>query len=89
MGKLPRIDTDWEDDLENSVCCANRRKNRSPESTTQLDATLDKCREIELASSGNAALQEQERRILPENEQDRQLNRLLALTPYNQRVTKT
>ena len=56
---------------------------------TQSDATLAKRREIELASPGNAALQEQERKILTENEQERQPNRPLALTPYSQRVTKT
>ena len=54
--------------------CMNWRKNRSPKRKMQSHATLAKCREIELASPGNAELQDkQECSISPENEQERQL----------------
>ena len=54
---------------------------------TQLDAIRAKCREFELASFNNAALrEEQERELSPENEQERQVERPLALTPYNHNV---
>ena len=54
---------------------------------TQLDAIRAKCREFELASFNDAALrEEQERELSPENEQERQVERPLALTPYNHNV---
>ncbi len=54
---------------------------------TQLEAIRAKCREFELASFNNATLrEEQERELSPENEQERQVERPLALAPYNHSV---
>ena len=51
---------------------------------TQLETIRAKCREFELTSFNNATLrEEQERELSPENEQERQVERPLALTPYN------
>lgn len=51
---------------------------------TELKAIRAKCREFELASFNNAILrEEQERELSPENEQERQVERPLALTPCN------
>ena len=54
---------------------------------TQLKAIRAKCREFELVSFNNATLrEEQERELSPENEQERQVERPRALTPYNHSV---
>jgi hypothetical protein len=54
---------------------------------TQLEAIRAKCREFELASFNKASLrEEQERELSPENEQERQVERPLALTPYTHSV---
>lgn len=53
----------------------------------QLEAIRAKCREFELASFNGATLQEeQERELSPENEQERQVERPLALTPYKHSI---
>ena len=49
----------------------------------QINAIQEKCQEFELTSFNNATLrEEQERELSPENEQERQVERPLALTPY-------
>lgn len=54
---------------------------------TQLEAIRAKCREFELASFDNATLrEEQERELSPENEQERQVERPLALAPHRHSV---
>ena len=54
---------------------------------TQLEAIRAKCREFELTSFNNATLrEEQERELSPENEQERQVERPLALTPCTHSV---
>ncbi len=54
---------------------------------TELKVIRAKCREFELASFNNATLrEEQERELSPENEQERQVERPPALTPYNHSV---
>ncbi len=51
---------------------------------TEFAAIRAKCREFKMASFNNATLrEEQERELSPENEQERQVERPLALTPYN------
>ncbi len=53
----------------------------------QLNAIRAKCRDFEFASFSNATLQEeQERELSPENEQERQVERPLALAPYTHSV---
>jgi len=57
------------------------------ERKTQLEAIRVKCREFELASCSSATLREkQERKLSPKNEQERQIERPLAITPYNHSV---
>ena len=54
---------------------------------TQLEAIWAKCQEFQLTSFNNATLrEEQERELSPENEQERQVERPVALTPYNHSV---
>ena len=58
-----------------------------PARTPQLEAIRTKCREIEPTSVNSATLrEEQERELSPENEQERQVERPLALTPCNHSV---
>ena len=54
---------------------------------TELKAIRAKCREFEVGSFNNATLgEEQERELSPENEQERQVERPPALTPYKHSV---
>ena len=54
---------------------------------TQFEAIRAKCREFELTSFNNATLrEEQERELSPEEEQERQVERPLALTPCTHSV---
>ena len=54
---------------------------------TQLEAIRAKCREFKVASFNNATLREEpERELSPENQQERQVERPLALLPYNHSV---
>lgn len=54
---------------------------------TQLEAIRAKCREFKQASFDNATLrEEQEHELSPEIEQERQVERPLALAPYNHSV---
>ena len=53
----------------------------------ELDAIRAKCREFELATFDDAALrEEQERELSPENEEERQVESPLALTPWKHGV---
>ncbi len=72
---------------EEQVLLHNVEEKSTMKRETQLDAIRAKCREFELASFSNATLQEeQERELSPENEQERQVERPLALTPYSHSV---
>jgi len=54
---------------------------------SQLEAIRAKCQEFELASFSSATLlEEQERELSPENEQERQIERPLAVTSYKHSV---
>ncbi len=72
---------------EEQVLLHNVKEKLIMKRETQLNAIRAKCREFELASFSNATLQkEQERELSPENEQERQVERPLALTPYSHSV---
>ena len=72
---------------EEQVLLQNRREKSLSKRQTQLEAIQAKCREFELTSFKNATLQEeQERELSPENEQERQVERPLALTPCTHSV---
>ena len=72
---------------EEQVLLHNMENESLSRRETQLEAIRAKCREFELASFNNVTLQEeQERELSPENEQERQVERPLALVPYNHSV---
>ena len=72
---------------EEQVLLHNGRDKSLSKRKTQLDAIRVKCQEFELASFSNATLrEEQERELSPENEQERQVERPLALPPCNHSV---
>ena len=72
---------------EEQVLLHNGQEKSLSKRKTELDAMRAKCQELELASFNNATLrEEQERELSPENEQERQVERPSALTPYNHRV---
>ncbi len=72
---------------EEQVLLHNVKEESLSKRETQLEAIRAKCREFGLESFSNATLrEEQERELSPENEQERQVERPLALTPYNHSV---
>jgi len=72
---------------EEQLLLHNGRDGPLSERKTQLEAIRAKCREFELVSFNSATLrEEQERELSPENEQERQVERPLALTPCNHSV---
>ncbi len=72
---------------EEQVLLYNVKDESLSKRETQLEAIRAKCREFELASFNNATLrEEQERELSPENEQERQVERPLALAPHNHSV---
>lgn len=69
--------------FEEQLLLSNFKDESLSKRETQLEAIRAKCREFKLASFDSAALrEEQERELSPENEQERQVERPLALDPH-------
>lgn len=69
--------------FEESLLLSNLKDASLSKRETQIEAIRAKCREFELASFDSATLrEEQERELSPENEQERQVERPLALKPH-------
>lgn len=69
--------------FEEQLLLSNLKDESLSKRETQLEAIRAKCREFKLASSDSAALrEEQERELSPENEQERQVERPLALKAH-------
>ena len=72
---------------EEHLLLHNGRDRSLAQRKTQLEAIWAKCREFETVSFNNVKLrEEQERELSPENEQERQVERPVATSPYNHSV---
>ncbi|MCJ1386870.1 hypothetical protein MMC17_009998 [Xylographa soralifera] len=72
---------------EEQILLHNTKDESLSERKAELDAIRAKCRDFELATLDDASLrEEQERELSPENEEERQVERPLALTPWKHSV---
>ncbi|MCJ1392993.1 hypothetical protein MMC18_005865 [Xylographa bjoerkii] len=72
---------------EEQILLHNIKDESLSERKAELDAIRAKCRDFELITLDDAVLQEeQERELSPENEEERQVERPLALTPWKHSV---